>query len=218
MARLALGRKKPLLAVIQAFDWTYYPELLPGKRGLRPPTEAELRCMSYCAWRGGRRGGCFTTATMMGDGKCPSIRRRGSHCSESRQRLKSASRCLKPSTRGGAIEITRTVRDLMRRWKAASSSALLRVGPGTLLVPPGDYLLTVNTTDQALTYRIGSPALTQNDLSVVGEARHAAVIDGWLEDKFGPFDVHIYGPIPKSRGQPPRPSWGRLISAGRGET
>src|SRR5204862_1578754 len=49
MARLALPPNKPLIAVIQAFDWSLSPELLPGERNLRPPTETELRCMTYDA-------------------------------------------------------------------------------------------------------------------------------------------------------------------------
>ena len=49
MARLALGQDKPLIAVIQAFDWGYYPKLLSGGKNLRPPTYEELRCMTYCA-------------------------------------------------------------------------------------------------------------------------------------------------------------------------
>src|ERR1051326_4768787 len=56
MARLGVGKKKPLIAVIQAFDWTYYPKLLPGQKNLRPPTYSELRCMTYCALARGATG------------------------------------------------------------------------------------------------------------------------------------------------------------------
>ena len=38
LARLALGKKKPLIAVIQAFDWSSYRTLLPDQTGLRAPT------------------------------------------------------------------------------------------------------------------------------------------------------------------------------------
>ena len=48
MARLALGKKKPLIAVIQAFDWRYFPNELRGEQSpVRPPDE--LRCMTYAA-------------------------------------------------------------------------------------------------------------------------------------------------------------------------
>ena len=43
MARLGVRKNRPLIAVVQAFDWSYYPKLLPGQKDLRPPTYAELR-------------------------------------------------------------------------------------------------------------------------------------------------------------------------------
>jgi hypothetical protein len=47
MMRLALGKDKPLLAVIQAFDWSYYPENLPGEKDLRPPNCEELHDLQH---------------------------------------------------------------------------------------------------------------------------------------------------------------------------
>ena len=47
--RLALGRGKPMMAVIQAFDWSYFPELMGPETGLRPPSYEEMRCMAYGA-------------------------------------------------------------------------------------------------------------------------------------------------------------------------
>ena len=41
------------------------------------------------------------------------------------------------------------------------------------------------------------PAGNDGNIAVLGEDRTVAVADDWLEDDFGPFDVHIYGPIPK---------------------
>ena len=56
MTRLALGPHKPLIAVIQAFDWSACPELLPGETNFRPPTHAEIRCMTYEALARGANG------------------------------------------------------------------------------------------------------------------------------------------------------------------
>jgi hypothetical protein len=56
MTRLALGKGKPLIAVIQAFDWGSIPQMLPGERNLRPPTHEEIRCMTYEALARGATG------------------------------------------------------------------------------------------------------------------------------------------------------------------
>jgi hypothetical protein len=56
MTRLALGKGKPLIAVIQAFDWGSIPQMLPGERNLRPPTHEEIRCMTYEALANGATG------------------------------------------------------------------------------------------------------------------------------------------------------------------
>ena len=55
--RLATNAERPLIAVIQSFDWAAQPEsILPGEENLRPPTERELRSMTYSALARGANG------------------------------------------------------------------------------------------------------------------------------------------------------------------
>src|SRR5437764_1068492 len=53
---IALGRERPLIAVIQAFSWSAYPEMLPEVSSHREPTPQELRCMTYSALAEGATG------------------------------------------------------------------------------------------------------------------------------------------------------------------
>jgi hypothetical protein len=55
------GPRRPLYAVIQAFDWSLYPDLLPGESNLRPPTAAEIRAMTYLALVRGADGILYYT-------------------------------------------------------------------------------------------------------------------------------------------------------------
>ncbi|MCX6901987.1 MAG: hypothetical protein NTW03_00610, partial [Verrucomicrobia bacterium] len=58
LTRLALGPTRQMMAVIQAFDWSYFPELLDAyhRKGLRPPTAVELRAMTYSSLAEGANG------------------------------------------------------------------------------------------------------------------------------------------------------------------
>lgn len=67
LARFATGPKKRLIAVIQAFDWNYHPELVDNRPNLRVPTYEEIRCMTYCALAEGATV-CSITPTMMANG------------------------------------------------------------------------------------------------------------------------------------------------------
>ena len=54
--RLATDLDRPMIAVIQSFDWTAHQNVLPGEENLRPPTEHELRSMTYSALARGANG------------------------------------------------------------------------------------------------------------------------------------------------------------------
>jgi hypothetical protein len=56
-ARLA-ARKKPFFAVIQTFDWTKYPGMMP-EGSYRKPTAAEVKAMTLWAAMNGARGIAF---------------------------------------------------------------------------------------------------------------------------------------------------------------
>jgi hypothetical protein len=196
MGRLALGKDKPLIAVIQAFDWSYYPDLLPDEKNLRPPHYEELRCMTYLALAQ-RANGLFF------------------YCyHDSRWNIREH-----PETWAALREVVREVKerqplfaaehlwwpyrhrfdDHENRFNAALDSSitpvLLRVSAGNETVPAGDYILAVNNTPNPHVYRVRPPWNLQRAVSVFGEERWIFLEEGWLEDEFEPFAIHIYGPL-----------------------
>lgn len=54
-ARLGSGRK-PFFAVVQAFDWSHYPNLIRSRPTYRVPEPEEIKAMSVWAAMGGARG------------------------------------------------------------------------------------------------------------------------------------------------------------------
>jgi hypothetical protein len=197
LARLGVGKDKPLIAVIQAFDWSYYPALLPGGRDLRPPTYEELRCMTYSALAQ-RATGLFYYCYNDGAWKMP----------EHADTWQALTRVV------GEVHSRLPLFEAEHLWwhcvheypneadgfnEALDSSvtpALLRVREGNASVSAGDYLLAVNTTARMITYRVRLPRSAAGQIQTLGEDRALPVIRGWIEDDFGPFEVRIYGPMP----------------------
>jgi hypothetical protein len=198
MARLAVTKGKPLIAVIQAFDWSFFPDLRPSDDPMRPPSYDELRCMTYCALTRGATG-LFYYCYDDGNWRVPDH----------------------PEVWSGLRKVVAEVRERLPLFEAehlwlpfvhefpghptggfnlalesSVNAALVRVSQGNLAIPNGTYLVTVNNTDRPLTYRITLPAIQGSELPVLGEHRTVTVMDRWLQDHFAPFAVHIYGPLP----------------------
>lgn len=196
-ARLAAGRDQPLVAIIQAFDWDYFRDLLAAPVKMRPPTYAELRCMTYLALVL-RANGLFYYA----------FDSRGWKMRE------------QPETWAALQSVVREVNERLplfqaehvwwpaqhvfaswaEQWNAALDSSIalarVRVRRGTAAIPPGDYVVAVNTTPDFHLYRFTSPAPDAAVIPVVGEDRCVEVLDGWLIDGFGPYEARVYGPVP----------------------
>jgi hypothetical protein len=195
--RLALGKDKPMIAVIQAFDWNAYPELVPGERNLRPPTHDELRCMTYCALAQ-RANGVFYYAFDSGAWR---IREHPETWQALQEVVSEVNRYL-PLFQAEHVWCpwVQDYRDWSRRFNAALegsiSPALLRVKKGNDDVPAGGYILTVNTTESSHHYRLRIMPLTSGVVRVLGEDRLVQLDNGWLEDDFAPYAVHVYGPLP----------------------
>jgi hypothetical protein len=195
MARLGLGKGPPLIAVVQAFDWSFYPKERPSDVEMRSPTYQEMRCMTYCALARGATGlfyYCFDDGSWK-TGEHPQVwKNLRTLCAEIHQRLSlfQAEHVWWPYVH----EFTDSSKAFNSALETSVIPALLRVKHGDARFMSGDYLLAVNNTDRLLTYRITLPDRTRS-VTVVGEERTAIIQNGWLEDSFGPFDVHIYGPI-----------------------
>jgi hypothetical protein len=197
MARLGAGPKKPLIAVIQAFDWSLYPELLPGEKNLRPPTRDELRCMTYQALVERANGLFYYTFD------------------DRRWRLPEH-----PETWDALQAVIFEVRDrepLFRAdhlwwpwrhnvkyrspdrvnatWDSSVTFDWVWVETGNWAVPRGHYVVGVNTTEQAQNLRFYLPVSVKGAVPVLGEERNAEVAENWLRDDYAPYGVHVYGPL-----------------------
>jgi hypothetical protein len=198
MARLGTRTGEPLLAVIQAFDWSAHRDLLPDEENtpLRPPTYEELRCMTYCALAE-RANGFFFYAWQTGGWNLAEQPETWQALQEvvrevnERLPLFKAEHLWWPRRHGFA--------DPSQRFNAALASSIssvwLRVHPGNISVPSGDYILAVNNTDQAHTYGFSLPRLVEGELPVLDEDRSLPINEGWVQDWFEPYAVRLYGPF-----------------------
>lgn len=195
-ARLALGPRKPLVAVIQAFDWSYYRHLLRVEEPLRPPSLAELRCMTYLALAL-RADGLFYYTFDAGGWK---IRDHP----ETWAALQAAAR---------EVHDRRPLFEAEHVWWACDyrfepwrkgfnealepslALALLRVRGDEESMAAGDYLLAVNTTPEPLHCRFTAPRADAQRLPVLGQETFVEVSDGWVEETFPPYEVRVYGPL-----------------------
>ena len=195
-ARLALGKEKPLIAIIQSFDWTYYPDLLPTRRELRAPIYEEVRCMTYSALAQ-RATGLFYYA--YADSRWKILEHPQSWVDLQRVVLEVNERL--PLFRAEHLWWPQDskYRNGSAAWNAALESsislALLRVRTGTALVPSGDYVLGVNTTPLTQFCSFTPPRTAAQRLAALGENRSLEIRAGWVEDEFAPYAVHVYGPV-----------------------
>jgi len=158
LARLAVAKDKLLLAVIQAFDWSSYPEMLPGEKNLRPPTYEELRCMTYEALARGANG-LFYFAFDSGRWKILDH-------PETWEALKAVVKEVnarlplfeaKPQWWAKNHKFSDPTHRFNAALESSVTSTLLRVGVGNDLVPPGDYILAVNNTERPHGYSFTLP-------------------------------------------------------------
>jgi len=198
MARLALGPGRPLYAVIQAFHWSFYRELLSDETPLRPPSFEELRCMTYEALARGANGIFFYEFN--GSWRM----REHPETWDALKRVVAELNDRMPLFEAEAPWWAREhdFRDKRDRFNAALqssvSSRLLHVPRGNFTIPPGDYILAVNNPPRELTYGYTVPGGTATALPVLGEGRNVMPENRWVWDNFGAYAVHVYGPIPRS--------------------
>ncbi|MBU6401936.1 MAG: hypothetical protein KGS61_16590 [Verrucomicrobia bacterium] len=197
MTRFALGPRKPLIAVIQAFDWNYYRELLPGETQLREPTYPELRCMTYTALTAGANGlfyYCFDDQRWKMLEHPATWTALKSVVAEvrSRQALFQADRVWWPCS----TDYARPADRFNEALESSIAAVMLHVRVGRAEIPSGYYLVTVNTTRKEIDWKVRPPGNLAGAVPVVDENRRLQSRDGWLADNFPACGVHVYGPLP----------------------
>lgn len=200
MTRLALPPEKPLVAVIQAFDWSTDCGSLPDEKDtpLRPPTYAELRCMTYEALARGANG-LFYFAFDTGAWKI----REQPETWRALTNVVAEVNARSPLFQAQPIWWPRQERfaDSAHRFNAALqisvTSRLLRVRAGNAALPAGDYILAVNNTEWPQTWSFALPpgANPAVPVSVLGEGRALTPQAGWVTEEFSPYGVHVFGPL-----------------------
>jgi len=215
LTRLALGPRRPLIAVIQAFDWSACPELLPGERNLRAPTCEEIRCMTYEALARGANG-LFYYAYDAGRWKIREHPETWAALQSVVQEVRKRLPLFQAEPRWWAKD--HRFGNAAHRFNAALESSvtstLLHVTRGNGLVPPGDYILAVNNTDRDQEYSFALPrgpvvsrpssvvrrpsSRGRWSIPVLEENRCLVPQNGRITDAFPPYAVHVYGPILKA--------------------
>lgn len=199
LGRFAAGPDRPVLAALQAFDWSAFPRHFPPRPGLRPPTREELRAMAFLSLLEGARGLLFYTYAAAGD---PGWNLRA-----------------QPETWEAVLAVVRDVRefeplflgtpewrdfevrypDPSTQWNEvfdpAIQAAPVRITTGSARLPAGRYVLAVNTTSREIRWRFRSQGSRPSPWVELGTGR--VLIPGptaWIEDRFEPYAVRIYGP------------------------
>jgi hypothetical protein len=218
MARLGISREKPLIAIIQAFDWSAYPGLLTAAEDLRPPTAQELRCMVYEALARGANGIFFYEF----DGGWK-IREHPEVWGALKTVVREINERL-PLFQGQRVwwakahEFAEPEQRFNAALESSVTSTLMEVKRGNSNVPAGRYIVAVNNTPEEIVYsfslpkaakvppakppRAGTttmPAIQNSsrvEFGVLGEGRTAKSVLNWIADGFAPYAVHVYGPLP----------------------
>jgi hypothetical protein len=199
LARHAAGRDRTLFAVIQAFDWSPYPELLPRQSGLRPPTYEEMRAMTWLALTQGANGLLYYCYD---DGRW-----------DMQQEPETWQALCRVVAEVRSFETLFTAKAVWRPLgahypdrRAAVNEALdptiqatvRRIERGDALFEAGDYLVAVNTTDRRVAWEFAGSSSPGELLDVVNKGRWLNATRGRYTDVFDRYDVHIYGPLPGS--------------------
>ncbi len=198
--RLVVGNEKPLIPIIQSFNWENAGAVFDLDIPLRPPRYDELRCMTYCSLVKGANG-LFFYALKQGDwdirndpGPLASLK---AVLQEVRERLplfKGEHRWWPHYERFGGSE-----NRFNEALNATIASALIHVERGNDTVRPGDYIVAVNTTKKAISYSVTVPKGSAPVIPVLGEERAVKTEEGWLKDRFGRYELRVYGPLNGTR-------------------
>lgn len=198
LARLAAGPDRPLYAVIQAFDWSLYPEQLKPREGMRPPSELELRAMTYLALVRGAQGllyYCYDDGhwRLREHPETWDVLQRVVGEVRLRERLFQG----KAEWAGWDFRHPDAARHRNEALDPAVQATLIRVQRGDDFVPAGCYLVAVNTLADEVPWRFrprgGRPV--DRPLPLLDEARQAEMVEGWYSHRFGPYEVRVFGPI-----------------------
>ena len=185
LARKAVGDKKPVWAVLQAFG--YQNEKNRGWGWEREPTLQEMKAMTYLAITSGARGVFYYTY----HGSQYFIKDSPRHW----ENLKTIIRELReiypllvsPEVEDVVISTSMGVDD-----QAPLFWTVRRVKEGNSLIQAGTYIIAVNGANRSVKATFKLNHQSTGDVKVLLENRYLEANKGRLTDDFEPHEVHIY--------------------------
>lgn len=191
-ARGAVKDRKPVWIVPQAFDH------LTGPGSYRMPTIAEQRCQTYLGLVHGAKGIIWFVYTGFCIHSDEVAQKRGLPPGQAAFVFRGTIPACFPVRWDGILQIVREVNELAPVLLSEDPEQSQEVVQGAeaihcLLKASGQdaYLLAVNARDEPVDFRCMVPA--EGDAAQVKwEEREAALKGGLLEDRFEPYEVHVY--------------------------
>jgi hypothetical protein len=190
-ARLGAGGK-PFYAVLQAFSWAAFPEMIDGKGPFRAPTYEELRCMAFIALCNGARGVLFYSY------------------SEERWKLKdhpllwTAVESLVPELRQYSPLFSRPLNgpiprahDLERKFNEVHDDRValffFEIGVSSAGLTEGVYAVAINTTGETVNASFILPnGATSGIKNIVQPGEEIKRVENKFVKTFEPFEVAIF--------------------------
>jgi hypothetical protein len=184
-AKKAVGDKKPIWAVLQAFG--YQNEKHKGWGWKREPTYQEMKAMTYLAIARGARGIFYYTY----HGSQYFIKGSPRHWEELKA-IVGELRAIYPLLISPVIldfelDITELGKD-----QASLFWTVREVSEENALIKAGTYLVVVNSTNRPVMASFWLKKHQSTDIKVILENRKLVSTDGNFSDSFAPYGVHIY--------------------------
>jgi hypothetical protein len=184
---------KPYIAVVQAFDWSHFPDVLGQSDGLRTPTGAEVRCMAYMALALEARGLFFysyqtQTWKLKESSLWPALKSLAKDLRDTSQIFENP-----PLWWPTEVAYHNVEKQYNEVHEGRILSRLYHVKKGDLRFPSGYYFVVINTTAEDVGFDFRLPFADVNTV-LIGE-NVSRTEDGWLRQTYKPYEVAIVGPI-----------------------
>ena len=192
-----VGHKR-LVGVIQAMDWSYYQDQLGPTEGaqLRPPSEEELRCMAYGSRLLGAEGVffyCFEDGRWNIREHPPTWKALQSVTTEIQRRqalFNGKTEFCNPPLRFPDYQ-----RQYNEALEASVMAQMIEVNEGDGEIPPGKYLVWVNTTGENQTFTLMRPDWKMDTFPHLGSAGSWQKTSSGWSIQLEPYAVRVDGPL-----------------------
>jgi hypothetical protein len=187
---------KPVGGIVQAFDWSNYPDLIDlTDLETRPPTGKELRCMAFMGLAEGANAILFYT-----------YRSRKWVLTEHEETWRGVQQTVQELNAVADLLDAERLWFLMEdryengAWNSIAEKkitrTLFRVSHDAQRMSPGDYLLLVNTSPDPVEYHFRISDLTTGEVKSFPGKQGFVTQEGWLKHEFEGHDYVLLGPLP----------------------